>query len=186
MEWLESEAIATAPLDCNPKLWCRYDVLKINLKKNSTQKLTEHLNTINPTDNIKFTHEEDQGKESFLETLIVRKSNGSLKLLVYRKKTHTDQYLNFQSQHPLHQKLGVIRTLMDRMENVVTEDQDKCDEEIKIREVMEDCDYPKWSIDRVKQQMSDEPSKNTNPKKVKLHQWVWYIEGISEKIQHVF
>ncbi len=195
MEWLESEAIATAPLDCKPKLWRRYvdDVLEI-IQKNSTQKLTEHLNSIDPTGNIKFTHEEEsQGKIPFLDTLIVRKSDGSLKLLVYRKKTHTDQYLNFQSQHPLHQKLGVIRTLMDRMESVVTEDQDKRDEEIKIREAMKDCGYPKWSIDRVKQQMSEKPSKNTKPKKSKESETpskgmvvIPYVEGVSEKIQRVF
>ncbi|XP_072023392.1 uncharacterized protein [Amphiura filiformis] len=115
MEWLEKEAIMTAPIDCKPKFWRRYvdDVLEI-IQKDNTQKLTDHLNTIDPTGSIKFTHEEeDQGKIPFLDTLIVRKEDGSVKLLVYRKKTHTDQYLNFQSQHPP-SKLGVIRTLMDR------------------------------------------------------------------------
>ena len=163
MEWPESEAIATAPLDCKPKLWRRFvdDVLEI-IQKNSTQKLTEHLNSIDPTGNIKFTQEEeDQGKIPFLDTLIVRKSDGSLKLLVYRKNTHTDQYLNFQSQQPLHQKLGVIRTLIDRVESVVTEDQDKRDEEVKIREALKDCGYSKWSIDKVKQQMSELVNKSS-------------------------
>ncbi|XP_072024984.1 uncharacterized protein [Amphiura filiformis] len=85
----------TAPIDCKPKFWRRYvdDVLEI-IQKDSTQKLTEHLNTIDPTGSIKFTHEEeDQGKISFFDTLIVRKEDMSVKLLVYRKKTHTDQYL---------------------------------------------------------------------------------------------
>ncbi len=104
MEWLESEAIATAPLDCKPKLWWRYvdDVLESS-KKDSTQNLTDHLNAVDSTGNIKFTHEEeDQGKILFPDTLMVRKNDGSLKLLLYRKKTHTDQYLNFQTYHPLH------------------------------------------------------------------------------------
>ncbi|XP_072022109.1 uncharacterized protein [Amphiura filiformis] len=99
MEWLEKKAIATAPLECKPRLWRRYvdDVLEI-IKKDTTKQLTEHLNGVDTTGNIKFTYEEEQnGKLPFLDTLIVRKEDGSVKLLVYRKKTHTDQYLNFYS-----------------------------------------------------------------------------------------
>ena len=35
------------------------------------------------------------------------------------KKTHTDKYLNFISHHPLHQKLGVIRTLFNRCDDIL-------------------------------------------------------------------
>ena len=101
MEWLEQRTIATAPLDYRPRFWKRYvdDILEV-VKKGTTQQLTEHLNQIDPTDNIKFTHEEeDEGKIPFLDTLIVRKPDKSVKLLVYRKKTHTDQYLSFSSHH---------------------------------------------------------------------------------------
>ena len=66
MEWLEKVPILTAPLDCRPRFWSRYvdDVLEI-IKASTTRKLTEHLNTIDPTGSIKFTHEEeDQGENS--------------------------------------------------------------------------------------------------------------------------
>ena len=83
--------------------------------------LMDHLNTVDTTGSIKFTYEEEaDGQIPFLDTLIVRKEDGSVKLLVYRKKTHT--YLDFSSHHPLHQKLGVIRTLLDRCHSLVTED----------------------------------------------------------------
>ena len=120
MEWLEKETIAIAPMDIKTKLWRRYvdDVLEI-IKEGTSERLTQHLNMIDPTGSIKFTYEEESDRKiPLLDTLIVRKEDGSVKLLVYRKKTHTDQYLNFQSQHPLHQKLGVIRTLMDRMKTL--------------------------------------------------------------------
>ena len=82
-------------MDCMRKLWRRYedDVLEI-IHKDGTQKLTDHLNTVDPTGNIKFTHEEEEtGHILFLDTLIVR--NAEVKLLV--KKTHTVQYLDFNS-----------------------------------------------------------------------------------------
>ncbi len=45
MEWLEQKPIANAPIACKPRLWKRYvkDILEI-LPKDSTQKLTDHLN----------------------------------------------------------------------------------------------------------------------------------------------
>ena len=45
---------------------------------------------------------------------------------------------------------------MDRKDNVVTEEKDKEEENEKIRQVLTDCDYPKWAMDRVQQQMKIE------------------------------
>jgi hypothetical protein len=61
MEWLEQQAILTAPITCKPRLWKRYvdDILEI-IKTGSTLDLTAHLNQIDPTANIKFTFEEEQ------------------------------------------------------------------------------------------------------------------------------
>ena len=90
MEWLEQQAIATAPIDCKPKLWKRYvdDILEI-IKRGKVQALTDHLNRIDKTNSIKFTHEpEKNGQIPFLDTLITRRENGSIKLLVYRKAKH--------------------------------------------------------------------------------------------------
>ena len=86
----------------------------------------------------------------FLDTLLTRKEDGNVKLLVYRKKTHTDQYLNFMSHHPLHQKLGVIRTLLNRCDNVVTEKEDRRQEEEHVTSALKRCSYPAWSIRKAK------------------------------------
>ena len=51
--------------------------------------------------------------------------DGSIKLKVYRKPTHTDQYLSFSSNHPIEHKLGVIRTLYNRAETIVTTPEDR-------------------------------------------------------------
>ena len=69
MEALEQKAIAAAPMDCRPKLWLRYyvdDVLEI-VRKDSVQKLTDHINTIDKSESIKFTYEEEtEGNSHFL------------------------------------------------------------------------------------------------------------------------
>ncbi len=104
MEFLEQQAIATAPLDCKPRSWKRYvdDILEI-IKSDQVDNLTAHLNQTDPTNSIKFTHEQEKEVSiPFLDTLIVRKQEGTVKLLVYRKSIHTDQYLNFASHHPIH------------------------------------------------------------------------------------
>ena len=99
---------------------------------------------------------------------MIRKEDGNVKLLVYRKKTHTDQYLNLMSHHPLHQKLGVIRTLLNRCENVVTEEEDWRQEEEHIASALKKCTYPAWSIRKAKKDMqnkSDERIKKASQKK---------------------
>ncbi len=60
-----------------------------------------------------------------LDTLMKHQQDGNITFTVYRKPTHTDQYLHFKTHHPLHQKLGVVSTLLDRCKTVVTKDEDK-------------------------------------------------------------
>ena len=75
MEHLEQEAIATAPTNCRPRMWKRYvdDILEV-IKTGMTQQLTDHLNRVDETNSIKFTHEEEvEGTIPFLDTLLVRK-----------------------------------------------------------------------------------------------------------------
>ena len=193
MEFLEQQAIATAPIQCKPRLWKRYvdDVLEI-IKDGEVDNLTEHLNQVDQTGNIKFTHEQEKdGQIPFLDTLIVRKEDGTVKLLMYRKKTHTDQYLNFQSHHPLHHKLGVVRTLIDRMEKVVTEEGDKKVEEDKIKQALKQCGYPDWTVKKVQQ---DRANKQNKPKAKKSKETpstrtsvtIPYIQGVTKKIQRIF
>ena len=65
------------------------DVLEL-IKKGQVRNLTDHINTIDSTGSIKFTYEEEDKQIPFLDTLLVRREDGSVKLLVYRKKSHTD------------------------------------------------------------------------------------------------
>ena len=65
-------------------------------------------------EHIQFTVEKkENGCLPFLDSLLTRESNGSISTSVYRKKMHTDQYLQFSSHHPLAKK-SVITTLFHR------------------------------------------------------------------------
>jgi len=144
--------------------------------------LTDHINTIDPTGNIKFTDEKEEDKQiPFLDTLLVRREDGSVKLLVYRKKSHTDQYLNFGSHHPLNHKLVVIRTLLERCYGIVTEEDDRKKEE-HVAKALRKCGYhPCTKQDIVQKSLKDEAKtvKNTRGSH-KGMVVVPYVKGLSE------
>ena len=57
---------------------------------------------------------EKDGSLSFLDDLLSRDPDGSIRTSVFRKPTHTDKYLQFSSHHPLNHKMSVIKTLFNR------------------------------------------------------------------------
>ena len=72
-----------------------------------------YLNSLHP--NIKWIHEIKQnGIMSFLDVLVKRETDGSVTTTVYRKKTHSDRYLHFSSDHPLKDKIACLETLRCR------------------------------------------------------------------------
>ena len=109
---------------------------------------------------------EVNGSIPLLDALIQRKEDGSLKVLVYHKKTHTDQYLDFTSHHPLQHKLGVICNLYDRRENIVTETEDAAKEIEHIDQALGRSGYPKWSFEMVKKKKQEKKSRDV-PKRDK-------------------
>ena len=79
---------------------------------------------------MRFTREDEENNNMpFFEANYTKKDDGSVKSTVYRKKIHTDQYLNFTSHLPRHQKLGVVRTHMNRCEAITSEEGEKKEEE---------------------------------------------------------
>ena len=56
--------------------------------------------------------EESNGELVFLGTL-VKRNNGKISVLVYRKPTHTDQYLQYSSHHQTSSKETVLSSLFN-------------------------------------------------------------------------
>ena len=86
----------------------------IIIKKSHKNSLLEHLNSID--NNIKLTCEEskEDGSIPFLDILIIPEKEGRLTTTVYRKPTHTDLYLQWDSHHNTPSKYSVIGTLFHR------------------------------------------------------------------------
>ena len=145
MEDYEEMAITIAPPEMKPKIWKRYidDSFEI-IKKDQRDPFTDYLNSIDPTGSIKFTDESEVEKTiSFLDAQITRKEDGTLKVNVYRKKTHTDQYLNFKSHHSLPHKLGVVKIPYERDDNIIMVPEDQKQQLINFNNTLRVCGYTK-------------------------------------------
>ena len=72
-------------------------------KEANKQGFLLHINSVDPA--IRFTVEDNKedGSIPFLDTIVKPEADGSLSITVYRKPTHTDQYLVGQSPSPLSQ-----------------------------------------------------------------------------------
>ena len=70
--------------------------------------------------NIKFTMEEESnGELAFIDTLLKR-NNGKIAVLVYRKPTHTDQYLHYSSHHQASCKESAVSSLLNKAYSIIT------------------------------------------------------------------
>ncbi len=83
-----------------------------------------------------------------LDTWSIISNDGSIRTKVFRKKTHTDQYLNFNSNHPLEHKCRVAWTLLHHATMVVSDPAELQKEKDHIRNVLHLNGYPDWVIDQ--------------------------------------
>ena len=78
----------------------------------------------------------------------------SLSITVYRKPSHTDQYLQWDSHHHLSAKLHVIHTLSHRAKTVCSKPELLQQEKDHLRKALTKYKYPKWALDKVKKRLN--------------------------------
>ena len=145
MEYFEKRTLRPElPISFTISTWLRYvdDVLTI-VKKGTQDSLLNYLNSIES--NIRFTIEppNNQGAIPFLDTF-PRPSDNKIITSVYRKPTHTDRYLDFNSNHPKSAKRAVVRALTDRAKNVCSSPELLAKEMDHLGKVLRYNNYPKW------------------------------------------
>ena len=166
-----------------PRLWLRKVDDTFTISKHSMDETLKELNTIHPK--VKFTAEsEEDGKLAFLDCNIIRKEDNTLKTKVYRKATHTGQYINFESNQPLPVKLSVIQTLTKRAKTVCIENNDLNEELNYIQKTMELNNYPPSLVRRtIKSTISNRPKKKPPNEENEIVAYIPYEIGISEKLK---
>ena len=199
MEYLEQKALSTA---LNPSwFWHRFvdDTFVIHKEANK-QGFLQHINSVDPA--IKFTVEDNKedGSIPFLDTIVKPEADGSLSITVYRKPTHTDQYLQWDSHHHLSAMFSVIQTLSHRAKTVCSKPELLQQERDYLRKALTKCKYPKWALDKVERRPNRSTSEvidgvnnqgttnaqaATNGVKTKGHIVIPYTQGLCESIKKI-
>ena len=172
-------------------MWKRFvDNTCVIIKEAHKQEFLEHINSIDP--HIQFTSEDsrDDGSMPFLDMLITPTEDGRLYTTVYRKPTHTDMCLKWDSHHPISSKYSVVGTLHHRAKTVCSTPDKLKREEEHLSRVLTKCIYPTWAINRVKMKMKKPAQKkkntvnnNNQTSYQKPYMVVPYYKGLSESVK---
>ena len=73
---------------------------------------------------------------------LCRETDGSITTSVYKKATHTNQYLSFDSHHPMAHKASVVRTLRSRASALSSNGVERAAEEKRIVDTLKENGYP--------------------------------------------
>ena len=192
MQAYERTAITTALHP--PKVSERFvdDVYSI-LKRTHLENFFHHINNLHQ--NIKFTMEEESnGELAFLDTLLKR-NNGEISVLVYRKPTHTDQYLHYSSHHQTSCKESVISSLFNRAYSIITNKDDLHKENARIKQVLKENGYRESIINKIFRRITNNHSlpqsqqltqaTDIQEEEIKTSINLPYVEGTSEKLRRI-
>ena len=127
----------------------------------------------------------------FLDILITPGEDGSLSTSVFRKPTHTDLYLQWDSHHTLTAKYSVIGTLQHRAQTICSNPQLLQKEEEHLQRALRKCKYPNCTLNKIKikakkpttnKGQGNKTNTNSNQKSYIV---VPYYSGLSESIKKI-
>ena len=188
MEDFGTKAISSAVHP--PSMWKRFvDDTFVVIESSRKKEFLDHINNMDP--HIQFTTEdaEPDGSLPFLDTIVLIQPDNSLLTSVYRKPTHIDLYLQWDSHHHLSAKYSVINTLRHRAKTVCSNQHLLKEEEVHLNRALSNCRYPAWALYRARMNTMDSNKRkikttySTNSNK-KPYIVVPYMKGLSEKLQN--
>ena len=189
MENLEVRAISTSPHP--PLMWKRFvDDTFVAIKAAHKQEFLEHINSIDH--HIQFTSEDSRpdGSMPFLDMMLTPKEDDRLSTTVYRRPTHRDLYLQWDSHHTIYSKYSMVGTLHHRARTVCSNPQLLQQKGDHLSRVLTRCKYPAWAINRFKIKMKTPAQKESNRNNEnkqnncqKPYIMVPYYQGLSESMK---
>ena len=125
---------------------------------------------------------EKDNKLAFLDTAVLREPDGRLTTSVYRKPTHTDQYLAYDSHHPQSVKRGIVKCLYERAKRLVTKPSVNSEEKKHLLSVLVSNGYPFFFLAETYQ---DQKPKNSGEpaNEFKVTAVLPYVKGLSEELR---
>ena len=186
MEDFETKAISSAAHP--PSIWRRFvDDTFVVIESSRKEEFLDHINNLDP--NIQFTTEDAKtdGSLPFLDTLIHKMPDNSLLTSVYRKPTHTDLYLQWNSHHHLSAKYSVINTLRHRAKTVCSNHHLLEEEEKHLNRALSNCRYPTWALNRARINNNRNKRKNTRMQNTIKRPYIVvpYMKGLSETCKNI-
>ena len=158
-----SKDLETAPHPLS--LWKRFvDDTFVIIEARYKEEFFQHINSID--ESVQFTAENTRadGAMPFMDTLVIPQNYGSLLTTVYRKPTHTNQYLQWDSHHAISAKYSVISTLFHRTKDVCSTKGQLEEDHTHIQKVLTSSKYPRWALNRMKMKTKApvKPKNNNN------------------------
>ena len=138
--------------------------------------------------------EESNGELAFHDTLLKR-NNGEISVLVYRKPKNTGQYLQYSSHHQTSCKESVVSPLFKKAYSIITNKDDLHKENARIKQVLKENGYQEGIISKIFRRITN----NHNlPQSQQLTQVIGiqdeeivmsinlpYVEGTGEKLRRI-
>ncbi|XP_020914500.1 uncharacterized protein LOC110252077 [Exaiptasia diaphana] len=184
MEEIEEAAISTFAQP--PSLFKRYvdDTICV-IKSCQVDAFHQHLND-QDKENIQFTVEKYSPEGiPFLDSLNKINDDGTINISVYRKKTHTGRYLNFESHHAAQHKAAVVRTLFNRASSHPNTDGEKEKERQEVFRSLSLNNYPKGFIHKYKHNVSNDTKQQKEPNAKKGFAVLPYVKNITERVKRI-
>lgn len=180
MESFEEQALKDCPPDCTPRIWKRYvDDTFIVVDSPAAEKLLDYMNA--QVSSIRFTMEKEVDSSiAFLDTLVHRTPDSRFVTTVYRKPTHTDQYLAYDSHHPNSVKRGVVKCLFDRAARIVTKPSCTATEKQHVASALVSNGYPSSFIKRATKKKT---SSTLDPAQHKATVVLPFVDSISRQLR---